>query len=66
LETDPIIAAGALLTEGLYGKIIPIVLRPEIDPADVIRHHSRVNAYTGLIEVLSHGRQTAHITANDT
>jgi hypothetical protein len=26
--------------ERLYAKIIPIVHRPEIDPAEVIKHHS--------------------------
>jgi len=56
LETEPIIAVGALLAERLYGNTIPIVHRPETDPAEVIRHHwVRVNADLGLIEVLKHG-----------
>jgi len=66
LETEPIIAVGALLAERLYGRIIPIVHRPEIDPAEVIKHHSvRVNADVGLIEVLGHGRDAAHVKANN-
>ena len=56
LETEPIIAVGALLAERLYGKIIPVVHRPKANPAEVIRHHSvRVNADLGLIEVLDRG-----------
>jgi uncharacterized protein len=55
LETEPIITVGALLAERFYGTIIPIVHRPELDPAEVIRHHSvRVNGDVGLIEVLKH------------
>ncbi|MGD0978245.1 MAG: DUF126 domain-containing protein [Candidatus Bathyarchaeia archaeon] len=66
LETEPIIAVGALLAERLYGEIIPIVHRPEIDLAEVIKHHSvRVNADVGLIEVLGHGRDAAHVKANN-
>ena len=59
LETEPIIAVGALLAERLYGKIIPIVHRPKTNPAEVIKHHSvRVNADLGLIEVLEPGRDS--------
>jgi hypothetical protein len=54
------------LAERLYGEIIPIVHRPEIDLAEVIKHHSvRVNADVGLIEVLGHGRDAAHVKANN-
>jgi len=66
LETEPIIAVGALLAERLYGKIIPIVHRPEINPAEVIRHHRvRVDADMGLIEVLELDRDAAHVKANN-
>jgi len=55
LETEPIIAVGALLAKKFYGATIPIVHRPELDPAAAIRHHSvRVNGDAGLIEVLKH------------
>jgi len=55
LETEPIIAVGALLAERFYGMKIPIVHRPELDPAEAIRHHSvRVDGDLGLIEVLRH------------
>jgi len=55
LETEPIIAVGALLAERFYGMKIPIVHRPELDPAEAIRHHSvRVDGGVGLIEVLRH------------
>ena len=63
LETEPIIAVGALLAQRLYGKTIPIVHRPETDPADVIERHDsvRVNADVGLIEVLRHGRSLGSV-----
>ena len=54
LETEPIIAVGAILAEKLYGKTIPIVHRPEKDPADLIetRDLTLVNATQGRIELL--------------
>src|SRR3990170_8909323 len=61
LETEPIIAVGAILAEKLYGRNIPIVHRPETNPADLIKTHdlTEVNADLGLIELLkrsqSHG-----------
>lgn len=54
METEPIIAVGAILAEKLYGKTIPIVHRPEKDPADLIETHDliEVNAVEGRIELL--------------
>ena len=54
LETEPIIAVGAILSEKMYGRTIPIVHRPEKNPADLIRTHDliRVDANQGLIELL--------------
>jgi hypothetical protein len=54
LETEPTIAIGALLAERLYGKIIPIVDKPETNPAEVIKKGDlvRVDAKAGLIEVI--------------
>jgi predicted aconitase with swiveling domain len=56
LETEPIIAVGAILAEKLYGKTIPIVHRPEKDPADLIETCDliKVNAVEGRIELLKH------------
>jgi len=55
IETDPVVAVAALLAEKLYGKTIPIVDRPEVNPLEVIRtgHIVRVNAVEGLVEVLN-------------
>ena len=54
LETEPIIAVGAILSERMYRRIIPIVHRPETNPADLIKTHDliEVNANVGLIELL--------------
>jgi hypothetical protein len=53
LETEPIIAVGAILAEKLYGRIIPIVDKPEINPIEVIENGDlvKVDANTGLIEL---------------
>jgi predicted aconitase with swiveling domain len=58
LETEPIIAVGAVLAEKLYEKTVPIVHRPEIDPAEVIRKHDlvKVDANAGLIELIEQSR----------
>ncbi len=52
LETEPIVAVGAILAKKLYGKIIPIVDKPDINPIDVIRTGDRVtvDANKGIIE----------------
>lgn len=52
LETDPVIAVGALLAEKLYGIVMPIVDKPEkkielIDTGDWVK----VNADEGIIEL---------------
>lgn len=54
LETEPTIAIGALLAERLYGKIIPIVDKPETNPAEVIKKGdlAKVDAKAGLIEII--------------
>jgi len=65
LETEPIIAVGAILAEKLYGKTIPIVHRPEKNPADLIetRDLTEVNASQGRIELLKrHRRKSPHKT----
>ncbi|MEM3728528.1 MAG: DUF126 domain-containing protein [Candidatus Bathyarchaeia archaeon] len=53
LETDPVIALGAVLAEKMYGKVVPIVDKPEINPMEVIRTGDfvKVNARIGIIEV---------------
>lgn len=53
LETEPIIAGGAILAEKMYGKIIPIVDKPERNPMEVIRTGDlvKVDAKLGVIEV---------------
>lgn len=54
LETEPIIAVGAILSEKMYRRTIPIVHRPETNPADLIKTHDliEVNANVGLIRLL--------------
>jgi predicted aconitase with swiveling domain len=54
LETEPIIAVGAILSERMYRRIIPVVHRPETNPADLIKTRDliEVNANVGLIELL--------------
>ena len=54
LETEPIIAAGGILSGKLYGKIIPIVDKPETNPMEVIEKGDlvKVNANAGLIEII--------------
>ncbi|MEM3627390.1 MAG: DUF126 domain-containing protein [Candidatus Bathyarchaeia archaeon] len=53
LETEPIIAVGAILAERLYGKIITIVDKPKINPIEVIKRGDlvKVNANTGIVEI---------------
>ena len=64
LETEPIIAVGALLAERLYGNTIPIVHKPEVDPTEIIRHHSiRVNGDKGFIQIL---KPEKHLSTNRT
>jgi predicted aconitase with swiveling domain len=61
LETEPIIAVGAILAEKLYRRNIPIVHRPETNPADLIKTHdlTEVNADLGLIELLKRSKARA-------
>ncbi|MGQ9551993.1 MAG: aconitase X swivel domain-containing protein [Candidatus Bathycorpusculaceae bacterium] len=68
LETEPTIAIGALLAERLYGKIIPIVDKPEINPADVIKKGDlvKVDAEAGLIEVIKRQRPRPRKQAQQT
>ena len=58
LETEPIIAVGAILSGKMYGRTIPIVHRPERNPADLIKTYDliRVDANHGLIELLRKSR----------
>lgn len=53
LVTDPIIAASAVLAEKMYGKIIPIVDKPERNPIEVISTGDfvKVDANSSVIEV---------------
>jgi predicted aconitase with swiveling domain len=54
LETDPIIAIGAILAQRLYGKIIPIVDKPEVNPIGMIENGDfvKVDANVGFIEII--------------
>jgi len=51
LETEPIIAVGAILAEKLYGRIITLVDRPKINPIKVIKKGDfvKVNADIGIV-----------------
>ena len=53
LETEPVVAAGFVLAELLYDKIIPVIDRPESNPIDVIQNGDRVrvDADNGVIEI---------------
>jgi len=53
IETEPIIAVAAVLAEKMYGKIVPIVDRPERNPIEIIRTNDivKVDATTGIIEM---------------
>jgi len=55
IETEPIIAVAAVLAEKIYGKTVPIVDRPEVNPIDVIKTDDivKVDATAGIIEVKS-------------
>lgn len=54
VEADPVIAVASLLAEKLYGKAIPIVDRPEVDPTKAVRTGNtvKVDAISGFIEVV--------------
>lgn len=54
LETDPVIALGAVLAEKMYGKAVPIVDRPERNPIKVISTGDivKIDAKIGIIEVI--------------
>ena len=53
LETEPIIAVGAILAEKMYEKVVPIVDRPERNPIEAVETGDlvKVDARLGLIEV---------------
>jgi hypothetical protein len=53
LETEAIIAAGAILAEKLYQKTIPIVDKPKTNPIEVVKKGDlvKVNANIGVIEI---------------
>lgn len=54
METEPVIAVGAVLAEKLYERIIPIVDKPEIDLIKLIKNGDvvKVDANRGLIELI--------------
>jgi len=54
LETEPVIAVGAVLAEKLYGRTIPIVDKPETNPIELIENGDivKVDANQGLIELI--------------
>jgi hypothetical protein len=54
LETEPVIAVGAVLAEKLYGRIIPIVDKPETSLIELIKKGDivKVDANQGLIELV--------------
>ena len=53
VETEPVIAAGFIMTEILYNKKIPVVDRLEQNPIEVIRTGDwvKVDADKGIIEI---------------
>lgn len=53
IETEPILASGALMARFFYGKTIPIIDRLDRNPVEVIRtnDHVRVNGNVGLVEI---------------
>lgn len=54
LETEAIIAVAAVLAEKMYGKIVPIVDKPEKNPIEIIVTGDivKVDAKIGLVEVV--------------
>ena len=54
LETEPIIAVGAVLAKKMYGKVVPIVDKPERNPMEIIRTGDlvKVDAKMGIVEVI--------------
>lgn len=54
LETEPVIAVGAVLAGKLYGRIIPIVDRPETNLIEIIKKGDivKVDANHGLVELI--------------
>ena len=54
LETEPVIAVGAILAEKLYGRTIPIVDKPETNLIELIKKGDivKVDANQGLIELI--------------
>lgn len=53
LQTDPVLAVGAILAEKIYGKALPILDSPTQNPLDVIRtgDHVIVDADKGYLQV---------------
>ena len=64
LETEPVIAVGAVLAEKLYGRIIPIVDKPETNLIELIKKGDivKVDANQGLIELIR--TQAESLTCN--
>ena len=56
-ETELIIVAGAVLSEKLYGKAIPVVDRLDKDPTEVISTGDivRVDGEKGPVEIIKMG-----------
>ena len=54
IETEPLLAVGAILSEKLYGMRIPIVDHVERNPCEVIRNHDflEVDADNSAITVI--------------
>jgi predicted aconitase with swiveling domain len=53
IETEPILASGALMARLFYGKKIPIIDRLDRNPVEVIRTNDyvRVDGNVGLVEI---------------
>jgi predicted aconitase with swiveling domain len=53
IETEPILASGALMARLFYGKTIPIIDRLDRNPVEVIRTNDyvRVDGNVGLVEI---------------
>lgn len=58
IETEPLLAVGAIIAEKLYGKSIPIVDQVQANPCETIRSDDwlEVDADNGIIRVVRNGR----------
>ncbi len=59
VETEMIIVAGAVLSEKIYGRNIPVVDRTDINPVEAIETGDlvRVNGEKGTVEILKRRKE---------